>query len=157
MNRKRVLSLVVFMIVIFACATFVQAAQKTQNLGVTASVAASCSISSVNAIAFGAYDPTSATDLDAAGNMVFRCVKATSYKFFVTGTRTMTDGGTNSLNFELYNESGRTTLFANDNSGSGTAAPNNAPITKDIFGRIAATQDVAVANYTQTLVATVEY
>jgi spore coat protein U-like protein len=157
MNRKRVLSLVVAMVVVLACATFVQATEKTQNLGVSASVAAACSISSVTAITFGAYDPTSDTDLDAAGDMVFRCVKATSYKFYVTGARTMSDGGTNTLPFELYNEAGRSTTFANDNSGSGTASPNNSPVTKNIYGRVAKNQDVAVANYAQTLVATVEY
>jgi spore coat protein U-like protein len=158
MNTRRVFSLALVIMSVLACATFVQAATATNNLGVQASVAAACSISSVNNLNFGAYDPTSDADNDvASGDMVFRCVKATSYKVYVTGTRQMSDGGTNTLNFQLYNESGRTTAVASDNTVSGTSAASNAPVTKDIYGRIPKQQDAAVASYTATLVATVEY
>jgi spore coat protein U-like protein len=152
--RKMVIGLMV--VVLVAMASMAMAATKTNNLGVTANVAASCSITSVTDIAFGAYDPTSSTALDASGNMIFACVKSTSYKTYITGARTMTGGGDN-LNFQLYNEVGRTTTYASDNSVSGSTAPSSSPITTSIFGRIATLQDVGANSYTATLVATVEY
>jgi spore coat protein U-like protein len=132
------------------------AATATNNLGVSANVASACHISSVTDISFGAYDPTSGTPLDAAGNMVFRCIKNTSYKAYITGTRTLS-GGTDSLSFDLYSDSGHSAAFPADNSGGGTTAPSLSPITKDIYGRIPISQDVGAASYSATLVATVEY
>jgi spore coat protein U-like protein len=151
--KKLVIGLVVLGFVVSA--GMAMAATKTNNLDVTATVSASCTIQSVANIAFGAYDPTSATPTDAAGNLIFKCVKNTSYNTYITGTRTMAGGG-DSLPFLLFSDSGRVTTFP-ATSGSGTAAPSLSPITKDIYGRIAAGQDVAAASYTATLVATVEY
>jgi spore coat protein U-like protein len=152
--KKLMIGLMVVAMV--AMAGMAMAATKTNNLSVTASVAASCSIQSVADISFGAYDPTSASNTDAAGNMIFKCVKSTSYKTYITGTRSMSGGGDN-LAFTLWTDAGRTATFPSDNSAGGTTAPNGNAITKDIYGRIAALQDVGAASYTATLVATVEY
>jgi spore coat protein U-like protein len=151
--KKRIIGLVVFGLVMSA--GLVMADTKTNNLEVTASVAAACSISSVSNIAFGAYDPTAGTPSDAAGNLVFRCVKNTSYSTYVTGTRSMSGGG-DTLNFNLYSDAGRTTAYPAATGTGGTAA-NLSPMTSNIYGRIPATQDVGVASYSATLVATVEY
>jgi spore coat protein U-like protein len=134
----------------------VLAATATNNLVVSASVPASCRITSVGNLSFGPYDPLNGTPSDAAGNVVFRCVKGTSYATYITGTRSMTGGG-DSLAFQLYNEAGRTSLFPSTNPGSGTTSTSINPITKDIYGRIAAGQDVIASSYTTTLIATVEY
>jgi spore coat protein U-like protein len=134
------------------------AATKTNNLNVTASVAANCNITSVTDVAFGAYDPTSATDLDANGDITFRCTKNTAYKTYLVGTRQMVGAvNADNLNFELYSDAGRTTVFASDNSGGSSNAPNNNPITQTIYGRVAALQDVSVDTYSRVLTATVEY
>jgi spore coat protein U-like protein len=132
------------------------AATATSNLNVSASVSSACHITSVGHISFGAYDPLSDTPTDAAGNVVFRCVKGTSYKTYITGDRIMSGGG-DSLVFQLYNESGRTTVFPSDNAVSGITAASISPITKDIYGRISVGQDVRAANYTTTLITVVEY
>ena len=133
------------------------AATKTNNLNVTATVVANCNITSVTDITFGTYDTTSATPLDANGDMTFRCTKNTSYKAYITGTRTMTGSGADTLTFTLFSDAGHTTSFPIDNSGAPTSAPSNAPISKTVYGRIPATQDVGVDSYAQVLVATVEY
>lgn len=134
------------------------AATKTNNLQVTASVAANCNIVSVTNIAFGAYDPISATYLDVNGDMTFRCTKNTPFKTYLVGTRQMVGAVySDNLNFELYSDSGRTTVYPSDNSGSSSSAPNFSPITSTIYGRIPALQDVSVDSYTRTLTATVEY
>jgi len=155
--KKSVLFLFVFLVVImFGFTKGALAATKTNNLVVTASVEAACTITSVGDINFGAYDPTSSSPLDADGNMKFRCVKGTTYKTYIVGTRSMTNG-TDTLSFALYTDSNRTTVFPSDNSGSGAQASSNQEITVPIYGRVAAQQDVSVGNYSRTLTATVEY
>jgi spore coat protein U-like protein len=157
MRRYRILSIAIFMFVALVCTNMVYAqTTDTEDLSVQASVAASCRISSTTAIDFGAYDPTSASNTDAAGDMVLRCVKNTSYKTYITGTRSMTTGG-DTLTFQLYSDSGRSSAYPSTAPGSGETATSNAPVTKDIYGRIAALQDVGVASYSTNLVATVEY
>lgn len=155
--QKRFMVLFVFLIVILlGFSQGSMAATKTADLVVTATVQAACTITSIGDINFGAYDPTSSTPLDADGNMKFRCVKGTTYKTYITGTRSMTNG-TDNLNFSLYTDASRTTEFPSDNSGSGTQASNNQEITVPIYGRVAALQDVSTGNYSRTLTATVEY
>jgi spore coat protein U-like protein len=110
----------------------------------------------VTAIAFGPYDPTATTALDASGGMQFKCVKGTSYKTFITGTRSMNGGG-DTLTFSLFTDSGRSTTFPADNSAGGTTATNNTSVTTSIYGRIAAGQNVGVNAYSGSVTATVEY
>jgi spore coat protein U-like protein len=141
--------------VAFAFSSAAWAGTATGNLTVSATVAAGCQISSIGGISFGSYDPLNSSPNDAAGNIVFRCVKGTSYKTYISGTRTMTGGG--NLSFQLYSDSNRTTVYPNTNSGTGVQASSNSPVTQNVYGRIAALQDVTAANYSATLIATVEY
>ncbi len=157
--RKKILTLSVFTVLaLLVLSGAGLAATRTNNLNVTASVQANCNITGVTDVSFGVYDPTVSTPLDADGAMTFRCTKNTSYKTYITGTRQMV-GGTfsDNLNFELYTDSGRTTVFPSDNSGSSQQAPNNSPINVTIYGRVPAEQDVSVDTYSRVLVATVEY
>ena len=133
------------------------AATDTSSLGSSATVAATCSISSVTALDFGTYDPTSGTaDDDGTGDLNFSCTKGTAWDVYITGGRTMTDG-TDTLNFEIYEEAGRTTVFQNaSGTNTGTAA-DNTTITQNLFGRIAASQDVQVGSYSGSVTVTVEY
>jgi spore coat protein U-like protein len=141
---------------LLSLAQFSQATTKTNILQVTATVIASCNINSVTDIAFGNYDPISPVPADAAGSVILQCAKDTAYKTYITGTRAMT-GGSDTLNFDLYSDAGRTMTFPSDNSETATNAPDINPITKIIYGRIPAQQNVGVANYSRTLTVTVEY
>jgi spore coat protein U-like protein len=157
--KKRIIILAALIILaILAISGVSIAATKTNNLLVTASVAANCNIVSVTNIAFGAYDPISATDLDVNGDMTFRCTRNTPYKTYLVGTRQMVGAVySDALNFQLYSDSGRTLIYPSDNSGGSSSAPNFNPITATIYGRIPALQDVSVDSYSRTLTATVEY
>jgi spore coat protein U-like protein len=154
--KRKLMSILVVVVCLLAAAHLSLAEEKTGSLGVSASVAASCRISAVDAIAFGAYDPTSGSAVDAAGGMTFRCVKNTAYKTFITGTRSMSGGG-NTLNFGLFADSEHSSTFPVDNTVAATNASNNAPVSTSIYGRIPADQDVGVAAYTASLTATIEY
>jgi spore coat protein U-like protein len=132
------------------------AATVTNNLQVSASVAGACQIQSVSNIAFGVYNPLNESPTDASGNLVFKCVKNTSYKTYLAGVRKMT-GGQNTLDFEVYSDPARTSLFPSAISGGSTTAPDLKPITTNLYGRIPVQQNVGPGSYSAGLVATVEY
>jgi spore coat protein U-like protein len=157
--KKRIIILVALTAIgILAMSSVSMAASLTRNLNVTASVATNCSIISVTDVAFGEYDPTNATDLDVNGDLTFRCTKNTNYKTYIAGTRQMF-GATyfENLNFELYSDVGRTTIYPSTNAGGSTLTPNNSPITSTIYGRVPAFQNASLDNYSKVLTVAVEY
>src|SRR5262245_838396 len=110
--------------------TPVSAATATANLGVSATVTNNCTIST-GALAFGSYDPVVAnasTNLDGTGTVSVACTKGTSATVGLGlgsnasgSTRRMGDGGGNFLTYELYQDSGHTTVWGN--SGAGLLSP----------------------------------
>ena len=153
---KRILLILLAVAVVFISAK-AMAATDTNNLTSTVVVPAICNIESVTNLDFGTYDPTSGTnDDDGVGDVGFRCTKGTGYDVYITGARTMTDG-TDTLNFEMYQESGRTTAWPSASVGVTGTAASNAVITLDIYGRITALQDVEAGTYNGTVVVTVQY
>ena len=144
------------------------AATATANLSVSATVTNNCTISTV-ALAFGSYDPVVAnasTNLDGTGTVVVACTKGSTATIGLgTGAnasgsiRRMKDAGTNYLTYELYQDSGRSTVWANSGAGllSPVAAPSKAARNFTVYGRVASNQDVPAGSYTDTVVATVNF
>ena len=143
------------------------AATATADLTVSATVTNNCSISTA-ALAFGPYDPVvanAAANLDGTGRVTIACTKgSTATVGLGTGsnasgsTRRLSDGSSNYLTYELYQDSGRATVW---NGGSGVLAPAPAPskTARDftVYGRIVANQDVPAGAYSDTVVATVNF
>jgi len=155
-GMKRILIIFAVLAVVLASVD-AMAQTDTQNLTSTAVVPSICTITTVTNLDFGTYDPTSATDDDdGVGDASFRCTKNTAYDVYITGARTMTDG-TDTLNFEMYTDVGRTAAWASASPGTTGTAASNAPITLDIYGRIVALQDVQAGTYNGTVVVTVQY
>jgi prepilin-type N-terminal cleavage/methylation domain-containing protein len=154
------LMVLVIMIIVFIAAGSALAATVTSTFNVTATVISNCRISTAASnIAFTSYDPTDSSPNDTGtGSFGFRCTKGTSYKLYITGTRSMTGAG-GTLPFELYTNAGRSTLYPSSSGGaSSVASTGNAAVTSNIYGRIPAEADVgAGSDYTVTLTATVEY
>ena len=142
----------------------VMAASTFDTFDITASVAAACNISSMQDMAFGAYDPTGGP-VSATADLQFSCTKNTGYDITVEGptqltTREMT-GGTfaDKLGYEVYYDSGHSLVWANvigNIQGQGVT-PNNNVQTKTVYGQIGGGQDVSVDSYTQTLDITVNF
>lgn len=148
----------------------VRAATATANLAVSAAVSANCTITTT-AVAFGAYDPIVANataNLDAAGGVTIACTKRTAATIGLnvganaTGqTRRMLNGSQAGeyLTYELYSDSGRTTVWGNT-AGSWlapAAAPSKDPRSFSVYGRVTASQDVGAGAFTDTVVATVNF
>ena len=144
------------------------AASATANLGVSATVTNNCTISTV-ALAFGSYDPVvtnASSNLDGTGTVVVACTKGAPATIGLGlggnasgATRRMGDGATNYLTYELYQDSGRTTVWSDAGAGllSPSAAPSKAPRNFTVYGRVTSNQDVPAGNYGDTVVATVNF
>jgi spore coat protein U-like protein len=142
----------------------------TSNLSVTMSVTNNCTITTTP-VAFGAYDPVvthASSPLDGTGTVTIACTKGTSATIGLglgsnaSGSqRRMTDGaGSPSYgNYELYNDSGRSTVWSTSGGGllSPVAAPSKAARSFTVYGRVAAGQDIPAGAYTDTVVATVNF
>jgi len=134
---------------------------------VSATVAKNCSITTT-AVAFGSYDPivtNATTPLDGTGTVVVTCTKGAGTRIDLGlganasgSTRRMT-GGTDFLTYELYQDSGRATVWGSGAVAGQTiaTAPSKAPRTFTVYGRVAAAQDVAAASYADTVVATINF
>ena len=127
--------------------TRAMAASATANLGVSATVTNNCTISTA-ALAFGSYDPVVAnasSNLDGTGTVVVACTKGAT--------------ATIGLTYELYQDSGRSTIWSDSGAGllSPTAAPSKAPRNFTVYGRVTGNQDVPAGNYSDTVVATVNF
>jgi spore coat protein U-like protein len=151
-----------------AMGTSVSAATATANLGVSATVTNNCTIST-SALAFGSYDPVVAnasTDLDGTGTVSVACTKGVSATVGLGlgsnasgSTRRMTDGSGNYLTYELYQDASHTTVWGNAGAGllSPAAAPSKAARNFTVYGQVVSNQDATAGNYSDTVVATVNF
>lgn len=147
---------------IIALAEVAAAGSATTSFTAQTNVIAVCRITtSASTINFGNYDPTSPSNNDnGTGSFGFKCTKGTPYKVYITPAARVMTSGAESLSFELYSDSGRTSAFPSTNAAgiSGSATSNGTEITTNIYGRILTGQDVTQGNtFTQTLTATVDY
>jgi spore coat protein U-like protein len=148
------------------------AATATANLSVTATVAATCSISTT-ALGFGAYDPVGANNaspLDGTGTVIVTCTNGASAALTLgqganagagstdaVPVRRMKDAAGAFLSYSLYQDAGHSTIWGNNpatsvaQTGSGTAA------SVTVFGRVPAGQNVGSGTYSDTVVATVTF
>jgi spore coat protein U-like protein len=148
--------------------SLVMAGNATANLSVTATVGANCTISTT-AVAFPAYDPivaNASVNDDGTGSVIITCTKGTAATIGLglganaSGSQMrMKDATTDYLNYALYQDSGRATVWGNSGAGllSPVAAPDKNPRTFTVYGRIPSAQDVPAGSYTDTVVATVNF
>ena len=143
-------------------ASAASAGSATANLGVSASIAATCTIST-SAVAFGAF---AGTQVDATGTVTANCITGTAWTIGLgtgTGTgattsnRKMTSGA-NTLGYQLFSDSTRTTNWGNaigtdTLAGTGTGASQN----QTVYGRIPTGSVPAAGSYSDTVVATINF
>ena len=134
------------------------AAQTTATLNVTATVIDNVRIVSLPELAFGNYDPTEGANVDATTTLTVKATKDLTYNAYFGSDRVLSDG-TNSLNYELYSDAGRTSAWgstlATAQSYTSTSGTTNALHT--VYGRVAANQDVPPNAYTDTVTLTIEW
>jgi len=132
-----------------------------------------CEVSATG-VDFGIYDPLSASDNEATGNVTVTCTVTlvgltVTYEIRLdtggSGTyfpREMTSG-THTLEYQLYIDSARTTVWGDGSSGTDTwnvTTLLQVGTTVDdytIYGSIPASQMVAAGTYGDTITVTLEY
>jgi spore coat protein U-like protein len=135
--------------------------------GLSSAAGAACSASTVG-VGFGVYDSQSGVPTDSTGTVSISCpgdnfTNATvSLGTGSSGTyasRRM-QSGASSLQYNLYTDSARTTVWGNGSAGTDTMNVFwifGFSIPRTIYGRIPTGQSVNAGTYSDTLVVTVTY
>jgi spore coat protein U-like protein len=127
----------------------------------------SCTISSTS-VNFGNYNVFNGTALDSTGTITYRC-NAAAANITVTlskgasstyNPRVMTKGA-ETLQYNLYTNAARTTIWGDGTGGTSVYTranpPNNSNVNVTIYGRVPAGQDVSAGSFADTISATVNF
>jgi spore coat protein U domain-containing protein, fimbrial subunit CupE1/2/3/6 len=128
---------------------------------------ASCTISATS-VNFGNYNVFNGTAVDSTGTITFRC-NSSAFNISVSLTdgaattfnpRTMIKGA-EKLNYNLYRNSARTTIWGDGTGGTqqytNANPPNNSNVTLTVYGRVPAGQDVSAGAYSDTVTAVINF
>lgn len=123
----------------------------------------SCTVSATS-VAFGTYNGRSGVSLDGVGTVSVNC----SNYFGSGATLAIGTGGSgsyasrrvaagaNSILYNLYTSTARTTVWGDGTSGTATV-PAASATTYTVYGRIPANQKVPVGSYSDVVVVTLVY
>jgi spore coat protein U-like protein len=136
-------------------------------LGAVHAEAATCSVSTTP-VAFGTYDVFSVAPNDTTGSVSLTCNGAHNIVITLsTGSsssfnpRTMTKPSSETLNYNLYLDAARTSVWGDGNSSTSTYTnanpPNNIALSVTIYGRIPAGQDVTAGAYADSVTVTINF
>ena len=118
--------------------------------------------SSATGVSFGNYSVFSNADSDSAGSVSVSCDGIASYSIALSpgnGTysaRRMASG-TNHLDYNLYREASRSTVWGDGTSGSSVVTGSGTAATHTVYGRIPSRQNVYAGSYSDNIVVTVSY
>ncbi len=150
---------------VLLASTGVKAATTTGSFTVQMTITASCLINSASTLNFGSSGVIAA-NVDQTSTVQVQCTNTTPYNIGLdagTGTgatvatRKMTNGS-NTINYALYSNAGRTTLWGNT-VGTDTVAGTGSGAAQSytVYGRVPAQTTPAAATYTDTITVTVTY
>jgi spore coat protein U-like protein len=136
------------------------AATSQATFNVTASVAATCSISA-NPLGFGAY--TGVVN-NATTTLSVYCTNTTPYNVGLdaglsggTVTTRAMKSGTNTLAYWLYSNAGMTTNWGNTTGSWVAGVGSGSAQTITVYGQIPAAEPMIIGSYSDTITATVNY
>lgn len=141
------------------------AATATDTFQVTATAIDQCQVSASD-LAFGNYDPLSASATEGSTTLTVTCTLSTTYDIGLdagTGSgatvsdRKMTSGA-DTLNYGLYQDAAYTTVWGNT-PGTDTVADTGTGAGQDftVYGKIPAQQNVPPGSYADTVTVTVTF
>ena len=156
--------------VLLAFAGSAEAANKTAPFTVSASVASNCLVTATN-MAFGAY--TGVAQLTSTSGVTVRCTNGLGYTVKLSsgggsyGTRLLSDGGSNTLQYNLYTSAANTSIWGDGTTGStaavtgtGGGLASGSAVTHTVYGTLpdnGTNQAAPVGSYSDSITATVEY
>ena len=143
------------------------AATASSTLNVDATVTANCTVST-SPIAFGNVNPISGSNIDSTGGISVTCTNGTTWTAAAgvgSGTgasfasRRMANGA-NLLSYNIYTDSGRTTVWGDGTSSTATVGNTGSGSAQSvtIYGRVTSGQiSVPPGSYADTVSVTVTY
>ncbi len=159
---------VIFLIVFLLHANISFATTVNQSFSVTASIAATCTVSPINALAFGSYDFANILPATAQTAIVYQCTTGVSPTANIglnagnapgatTTTRKM-QNGSNLLSYNLYSDPTHLLNWGN-NQGVDTVpiVANGNSQSATVYGTIPTGQAVTPGSYADTITATLTY
>lgn len=167
---KQVLVGLGLMATAIATSVTANATTATNTFQVTATITSSCTVSGT-ALSFGsAIDPlATGVPLDAASTLTVTCSNTTPYAVSLNAganaggasnfsARTM-KSGSNTLGYQLYLDSGRTTVWGDGTASSSTKSSTGtgSAQTLSVYGRVPSLANVVPGTYTDTVTVTVTY
>lgn len=155
-----------FFLVAFLMTTgAVDAATTTTTFSVQMTITSACIINSASALNFGSSGVIAA-NVDQTSTIQVQCTNSTPYNIGLnagTGTgatvavRKMTNGA-DAINYSLYSDAGRTTVWGNTvGTDTVSATGSGAAQSYTVYGRVPAQTTPAAAVYTDTITVTVTY
>lgn len=138
------------------------AAEATDDLGVTLTVEAQCSVVA-NPLDFGTAN--FASDLDGATTLAVTCTDDAAYTVSLdagdgvgatTAVRKLTSGS-NTVNYALYKDAGRTEVFGASGGDTLAGTGTGAAQTVNVYGRVPSGQSVPAGSYADTVTVTLTY
>ncbi len=140
------------------------AATATATLTVTATVPTECTVTGAT-LAFGTYSTLSASNVDQTASISVACTSGASATIGLdlganaTGsTRRMSNGASGFLSYELYSNSGRTTVWGNSGGALvNYSASSNAATPFTVYGRVPGSQSSPAGSYTDSVTVTVTF
>lgn len=139
------------------------AVTRTGNLPVSATVESACNLATAS-MDFGTYQAGAAANLDVAGSIRYtQCIGLTLTLELGLGanptgsTRRMRSAAGGFLTYEIFKNSGRTSVFGTGTNGLTLTAPASGAQTVAIYGRVPAGQAVAPGAYTDTVAITLTF
>jgi spore coat protein U-like protein len=143
----------------------ISAATSTSTMTVQMVITATCTVNSATTMNFGTQGVLS-TNVDQTSTVQVTCTNTTPYNIGLdagagTGatvaTRKMTSGA-NTVNYTLYSNSGRTTVWGNTIGTDTVAATGNGSAQSyTVYGRVPSQAAPAPGTYTDTITITVTY
>lgn len=147
-----------------------QAGTASNTFQVTATVTSACTVSGTTLNFGSSIDPlAAATPLDATSTLSVLCTNTTPYTVALNAganaggasnfaSRTMKSGA-NSLGYQLYLDSGRSSVWGDGTASSSTSAGTGTGSTQTltIYGRLPSLANVVPGSYTDTVTVTVSY
>ena len=124
---------------------------------------AACTVSTTG-LNFGNYDVFSTLNDDITGTVAVNCPSGTAYSislssgFGTFASRTMTSG-TNLLNYNLYLDATRLTIWGDGSAGTGTVSGTGtgSAVGSTVYGRIPWGQNAFVGSYSDVVIVTVTF
>jgi spore coat protein U-like protein len=128
--------------------------------------AAHCTISTTP-VSFGSYDVFASTPTDTTGTVSFTCNGNADVTITLSkgGSSTFNprtlNGGADTLNYNLFRDAARTTIWGDGTGSTATYTllntPNNTAQNLTIYGRIPAAQDVRAGTYTDSVTVNIDF